>query len=157
MVLKSGSLKLLERSGLVQGCNGIFFTFTLHVMWTVRLFSCILEDGEQNWQRRNWIKPHSCGTKHQINCKCALRPLLNVYTIFSGLQLYFVLDILTSEWRKLHNGELNEQYCSHSIVRVINWRRMRWAGNVARMGDGRGVYRVLMEKPEGKRPLGRQA
>jgi hypothetical protein len=64
-----------------------------------------------------------------------------------------VLDIVTGEWRKLHNGELNDLNWSPNIVRVINWRRMRWAGNVARMG--RGVYRVLVEKPEGKRPLGR--
>jgi len=45
-------------------------------------------------------------------------------------------------------------YCSHSVVRVITWRGMRWAGHVARMGEERGVYRVLVGKPEGKRPLG---
>jgi hypothetical protein len=60
----------------------------------------------------------------------------------------------TGDWRKLHNEELNDLYCSPNIVRMIK-PRMRWAGHVARMGEGRGVYRVLVGKPEGKRPLGR--
>jgi len=60
------------------------------------------------------------------------------------------------EWMRLHNEELNDLYCSPNIVRVIKSRRMRWAGRVARMGEKRGgVYRVLVGKPEGKRPLGR--
>ena len=62
-------------------------------------------------------------------------------------------DDVTREWRKLHNEELNDLYCSPNIVRVIKWRRMRWAGHAARMGEGRGVYRVLVGKPGGKRPL----
>ena len=64
-------------------------------------------------------------------------------------------DEVTGEQRRLHNEELNDLYWSHSIVRVIKWRRMGWAGHVARMGEGRGVYRVLVGKPEGKRPMGR--
>jgi hypothetical protein len=63
-------------------------------------------------------------------------------------------DEIMGEWRKLHNEELNDLYCSQNIVRVIKSRRMRWAGHVARMGERRGVYRVLVGKPEGKRPLG---
>jgi len=62
---------------------------------------------------------------------------------------------VTGEWRKLHNEELNDLYCSPNIVRMIKSRRKRWAGHVARMGERRGVYRVLVGKPEGKRPLGR--
>jgi hypothetical protein len=58
-------------------------------------------------------------------------------------------------WRKLHNDELHSLYCSYNIFRVIKSRRMRWAEHVARMGEGREVYRVLVERPEGKRPLGR--
>jgi hypothetical protein len=58
-------------------------------------------------------------------------------------------------WRKLHNEELNDLYCSPDIVRVIKSIRMRWAGYVARMGAKRGAYRVLVGKPEGKRPLRR--
>jgi hypothetical protein len=58
-------------------------------------------------------------------------------------------------WRKLHNDELHDLYSSPNIVRVNKPRRMRWAGHVARMGEGRGVYRVLVGRPEGKRPLGR--
>jgi hypothetical protein len=64
-------------------------------------------------------------------------------------------DEVTGEWRKLHNEELNDLYSSSNILRVIKSRRMRWAGHVARMGKRRGVYRVLVGKPEGKRPLGR--
>jgi len=64
-------------------------------------------------------------------------------------------DEVTGEWRKLHNEELNDLYSSPNIVRVIKLRIMRWAGHVARMGEERGVYRVLEGKPEGKRPLGR--
>jgi hypothetical protein len=55
----------------------------------------------------------------------------------------------------LHNDELHDLYSSQNIVRVIKSRRMRWAGHVARMGVGRGAYRVLVGRPEGKRPLGR--
>ena len=64
-------------------------------------------------------------------------------------------DEVTGEWRKLHNEELNNLYSSPNIVRVIKSRRMRRAGHVARMGKRRGVYMVMVEKPEGKRPLGR--
>ena len=64
-------------------------------------------------------------------------------------------DGVTGEWRKLHNEELNDLYFSHNIVRLIKSRRLRWAGHVARMGQWRGVYRVLVGNPEGKRPLGR--
>jgi hypothetical protein len=58
-------------------------------------------------------------------------------------------------WRKLYNDELHSMYSSPNIVRVIKSRRMRRAGHVARMGEGRGVYRVLVGRPEGKGPLGR--
>jgi hypothetical protein len=58
-------------------------------------------------------------------------------------------------WRKYHNDELHDLYSSSNLVRVIKAGRLRWAGHVARMVEGRGVYRVLVGKPEGKRPLGR--
>ena len=62
---------------------------------------------------------------------------------------------MTGERGELHNEELNDLYSSPNIVRVIKSRRMRWAGHVARMGEGKAVYRVLVGKPEGRRPLGR--
>ena len=64
-------------------------------------------------------------------------------------------DEVTGEWRKLHNEELNDLYSLPNIVRVVKSTRMRWAGHVARMGEDRRVHRVLVGKPEGKRPLGR--
>jgi len=64
-------------------------------------------------------------------------------------------DEVTVEWRKLHNEELMDLYSLPNIVRAVKSRRMRWVGHVARMGEGRGVYRVLVGQPEGKRPLGR--
>ena len=61
---------------------------------------------------------------------------------------------VTVEWRRLHNEELNDLYLSPNIVQVKKSKRMRWAGHVARMGEERVVYSVLVGKPEGKRPLG---
>ena len=66
------------------------------------------------------------------------------------IRMYF-----SAKQRKLHNEELNDQYSLPNIVRVVKSRRMRWAGHVARMGEDRGVHRVLVGKPEGKRPLRR--
>ena len=63
-------------------------------------------------------------------------------------------DEVTREWRKLHYEELNDLYSSPNVVPVIKSRRIRWVGHVARMGERRGLYRVLVGKPEGKRPLG---
>jgi hypothetical protein len=62
---------------------------------------------------------------------------------------------VTGGWRKLHNEELHSLYSSPSIIRMINSRRMRWTGHVARMGEKRNAYGILVGKPEGKRPLGR--
>jgi hypothetical protein len=64
-------------------------------------------------------------------------------------------DAVTGGWRKMHNEELHNLYSSPSIIRIIKSRRMRWAGHVARMGVRWNVYRLLVGKPEGKRPIGR--
>jgi hypothetical protein len=64
-------------------------------------------------------------------------------------------DEVTGEWRKLHNEGLHDLYSSPSIIRIIKSRRMRWAGYVAPIGEKRNAYRLLVGKPEGKRPLGR--
>jgi hypothetical protein len=64
-------------------------------------------------------------------------------------------DEVTGGWRKLHNEEIHNLYSSPSIIRVIKSRRMRWPGHVAHMEEKRNAYRILIGKPEGKRPLGR--
>jgi hypothetical protein len=71
------------------------------------------------------------------------------------LRIFGTKREVDGSWRKLHNDELHSLYSSPNIFRVIKSRRMRWAGHVARMGEGRGVYRVLVGRPEVKRPLGR--
>jgi hypothetical protein len=68
---------------------------------------------------------------------------------------YTPRDEETGGWRKLHNEELHNLFSSPSIIRMIKSRRMRWAGHVARMGEKRNAYRILVGKPEGKRQLGR--
>ena len=69
-----------------------------------------------------------------------------------GVDGWIILGCISRSW---HNEELNDLYSSPNIVRVIKSRRMRWAGHVARMGEEGGMYRVLVGKPEGRRPLGR--
>jgi hypothetical protein len=64
-------------------------------------------------------------------------------------------DKVTEEWKKLYNDELNDLYSSPNIICVIKLRRKKWAGHMGHMGERRVVYRVLVGKPEGKRPLGR--
>jgi len=64
-------------------------------------------------------------------------------------------DEMSGEWRKLHDEELNDLYSLLNIVQVVKSRRTRWAGHVVHIGEDRGVHRVLVGKPEGKRPLGR--
>jgi hypothetical protein len=64
-------------------------------------------------------------------------------------------DEMTGEWRRLHNKELSGLYSSPNIIRVTKLRRMRWAGYVAHLGEKRGAYRILVGRPEGRRPLGR--
>jgi hypothetical protein len=64
-------------------------------------------------------------------------------------------DEVTGEWRKLHSGELHNLYSSPDIIRQVKSRRVRWVGHMACMGEGRSMYRVLVGKPEGKRPLER--
>ena len=94
--------------------------------------------------RRNGLENDSLLAE---TCSHCVRVYIYIYV--------YILIYITGEWRKLHNEELKGLYSSPNIVRVIKSRRMRWAGHVARMGEGRGVYRVLVGKPDGKRPLGR--
>jgi hypothetical protein len=82
--------------------------------------------------------------------------------LFLFIHLFFIVtlvgperDEVTGGWRKLHNEELHGLYSSPSIVRAIKATRMRWAGQVARMGEVRGAYNSLVGRPEGRTPLGR--
>jgi hypothetical protein len=81
--------------------------------------------------------------------------MYNVIDVFFSFCTVYKRDEETGGWRKLHNEELHGLYSSSSIVRVIKARRMRWAGHVARMGEVRGAYNILVGRPEGRRPLGR--
>jgi hypothetical protein len=96
----------------------------------------------------------------EVNKFSVSRPLPDTLKVFENRVLRRIFgpkrDEVTREWRKLHSEELHNLYSSPSIIRQIKSRRMRWAGNVARMREERKVYKVLMGKPEGKRPLGRQ-
>ena len=78
--------------------------------------------------------------------------------VFENMVLRGILgprrDEVTGEWSRLHNEELSDLYSSPNIVRVIKSRRIRWGGHVVRMVEERGVYRVLVGKPEGTKPLG---
>jgi hypothetical protein len=88
---------------------------------------------------------HKCGTwSLTLREECRLR------RIFGPKR-----DEVTGEWRKLHNEELRDLYCSPNIIRVVKSRRLRLAGHVARTGGTRGAYRVLVGKRERKKPLGR--
>jgi hypothetical protein len=79
--------------------------------------------------------------------------------VFENRVLWRILgprgDEVTGGWRKLHNEELHGLCSSPSIIRVIKAKRMRWVGHVARMGEVRGVYNILVGRPEGRSPLGR--
>jgi len=75
--------------------------------------------------------------------------------VFENRIFWLKMNEVSGQWRKLRNDELNDLYSSPDIVRVMKSRRMRWAGHVARVGKRRGVYRVLVGKSEGKRPIWR--
>jgi len=96
---------------------------------------------------------------HFTSCTCGVQPRIRRLRVFENRVLRRIFgskrDEVTREWRKLHNEELNDLYCSLNIFRVIKSRRTRWAGHVARMRARRGVYRVLVGKPEGNRPFER--
>jgi hypothetical protein len=88
-----------------------------------------------------------------VLCGCETWPL----TLREELRRIFgpMRDEVTGEWRKLHSGEIHNLYSSPDIIRQMKSRRMRWARHVARMREGRNVYRVSVEKPQEKRPFGR--
>ena len=116
-------------------CTGSFVVFSQHLSCFVNIILCAL--------LCHLCRLHSLTLREERKLR-----------VFENMVLRRMRDEVTGEWRRLHNEELNDLYSSPNIVRVIKSRRMRWAGLVARMGE-KGAYRVLMGKPEGKRPLGR--
>ena len=106
-----------------------------------------------------WSSDRNLSPVSSIKCCCVWLTtyiFIIVFQFYSTTGLFWPRrDEVTGEWRRLHNEELNDLYFSPNKVRVIKSRRIRWAGHVAHMGEERGVYRVLVGKPEGKRPLGR--
>ena len=124
------SVQNVSSSGLLH--KNIRVKITRTTVLRVALYGC------EAWSRTSWEEGR-------------LRVFENrVFRIFEPKR-----DKVTGEWRTIHNEELNDLYSSPNIIRVIKSRRMRWAGHVARMGERRGVYRVLVGKPEGKRSLRR--
>ena len=79
----------------------------------------------------------------------------NVTTLYSSGALEILTNDQTGEWRRLHNGELLDLYWKPDIIRIVKSRRLRWAGHVTRMGNERGAWKLVVGKPEGKRPVGR--
>jgi hypothetical protein len=120
------------------------------------LFSSLLSKHLKIKIHRNKISPvvlYGCETwSLTLREECRLRVFENraLRRIFEPKR-----NEVTGEWKKLHNEELNDLYSSANIARVIKSRRMRWTGHVAPAGERRGIYRALVAKPEGKRPLGR--
>jgi hypothetical protein len=133
----------------------------LVVLYGCKTWSLILREDENRVLRRIYgaNRKEVTGEWNKLNKKelndlyvCRLRVLENrVFRRIFGPKG----DAVTGEWRKLHNEELNILHTSPNNVRVTKSRRMKWAGHVASMGERRGVYRVLVGKPGGKRPLGR--
>ena len=128
--------------------------------------------GQDVWQKRKIVCPYRDSNNglpnlYSSDCRRSFclpswkkEPVLNlIHECKWAVELRRIFgprrDEVKGEWRRLHNKELNDLYSSPNIVRVIKSRRIRWAGHVARMGQERGVYRVLVWKPEGRRPLGR--
>ena len=105
--------------------------------------------------------PTSSAVQYLNNTKCyllAIRLVTHRLRVFESRVLRIFgpkRDEVTGEWRKLHSEELNDLYSSPNIIRMIKSSRMRYAGHVAPMAEKRGVYRALMGKRDGRRPLGR--
>jgi hypothetical protein len=103
-----------------------------------------------------------CAYRVYLKFTCSSSLLIDIAWTLSERSIVWIAQYIKysvvselSLWRKLHNEELNDLYSFPNIVRVVKSRRMRWAWHVARMGEGRGMHRVLVGKPEGRRPLGR--
>ncbi|KAJ4449068.1 hypothetical protein ANN_00463 [Periplaneta americana] len=116
---------------------------------------------EVGYDGRDWINLAQDRDQWRAYVRAAvnLRFLKSQLRVFENKVLREIFgakrDEVTGEWRKLHNAELHALYSSRDIIRNIKFRRLRWAGHVARMGESRNAYRVLVGRPKGKRPLGR--
>jgi hypothetical protein len=108
------------------------------------------------WSEELQGKQHN---RHIRVWECNIKWFLKTLRVFENRVLRRIFgpkrDEVTGEWRKVHNDELHNLYSSPNIIRMIKSRRMRWGGHVAHMGEKRNTYRILLGKPEGRRPLGR--
>ena len=139
----------------------------LNIHFNIILGRLLLQPGCWRTSRRNLEQDgETCIMRSLMTCTAHQIPTWSMKlaryvarVVFENMVLRRIFgprrDEVMGEWGRLHNEELNDLYSSPNIVRVIKSRRMRWAGHVARVGEERGVYRVLVGKPEGKRPLGR--
>ncbi|KAJ4429379.1 hypothetical protein ANN_21536 [Periplaneta americana] len=114
--------------------------------------------GHRNFQQcppELWRCKHKYNESFHVTAR-SLEQRLRVFENKVLRKIYGVKrDDVTGKWRKLHNAELHALYSSPDVIRNIKSRRLRWAGHVARMGESRNAYRVLVGRPAGKRPLGR--
>jgi hypothetical protein len=133
-----------------------YFELKKHKPWFDEGFSKLLDQWKQ--AKLQWLHYRSEVNGDNLNnLRCEVsRHRLRVFENRVLMRIFGPKrDEVTGEWRKLHNKELHDLYSSPSIIRIIKPRRMRWAGHVARMGEKRIAYRLLVGKPEGTRPLGR--
>jgi hypothetical protein len=133
--------------------KAIVGSFSAVILASIKTYSAYFFKSKQNFTQRNTVVLYGYET-----LSVTLREDHRL-KVFENRVLRRIFgpkrDEVRGGWRQLHNEELNGLYSSPSIFRVIKVRMMRWAGHVARMGEFRGAYNILVESPERRRPLGR--
>ena len=130
--------------------------FSLNELWSIECNVHLFFLEERDALRKNKIWLSDLQSDYRVHTDSIIIQLYAWWIMIKVIETttFYRLSVW-NEWRKLHSEELSNLYSLPNIVRVVKSRRMRWAGHVARMAEKRGVHRVLVGKPEGKRPLGR--